>query len=127
MLQLDKGARDDERGHFFLGPEPVLHSFKAGRFGYREAVWSVPKADGERGWFVSRWWFGHLQYYRGDAKCDGTRTRMYWQGQLDDGQGEPYQPHLSQYVYTDLPRELWAFRWRQGGPGEPRWDNMGGS
>jgi len=126
MLDLHKDAQNFEQGFFYLQAAPELVS-KATAFGFRRTVWKMTKRDGSDGYFTSIWFFNRIQFYSGDCKCDGTRTRMYWAGQLDDGAGFPYAPDPTQYVYTDLPKELSALRWRSNGPGETSWDNMGGS
>ena len=79
--------------------------------GYRKTTWQVKNRDGSLGWFISRWFFGHLQWYYGTAKCDGSQSIV-----------------AGRIVMTDEPKELLAFRWRSGGPsGPPVWDNMGGT
>jgi hypothetical protein len=64
-----------------------------------------------------------MTYDGGTVKCDGTRTRMYWAGQLGDK--EPRSTDL--FVMTTTTKELSAFCWRSNGAGKPRWDGMGGS
>lgn len=114
MVQLTKNARPDERFHLQDGaPVRVSHV----DWGWiRRTRWSFAPGS-----FTSWWFANHLQWYHGTAKCDGTRTRMGWAGQL----GDPTAP--TQYVITTTPSEMHAFRWRTNGPGEPLWDNQGGS
>lgn len=113
-LDLLRGARADERFHVQDGPPVVVSHFDWGIL--RRTVWhSAP------GRFTSWWLVGHLQWYHGTAKCDGTRTRMAWDGQLGD------RLPMTRYVMTTTPAELSAFRWRTQGPGPPVWDNQGGS
>jgi hypothetical protein len=93
----------------------------------RKTTWrNIFLRDGSPATFTS-WWVGHLQRYAGSAKCDATRTFLYWAGKLDDGQGAPYIPDLLCYVMTTLPKEMRAVRWRSAGPSKPTWDSMGGS
>ena len=117
-LDLTKGARPDERFHLQVGP-PVPHVVRL--LGLRRTAWGhLFLSDGTPATFIS-WWLWKLQWYHGTAKCDGTRTRMAWAGQL----GDPVA--LDQYVMTTTPSEMHAFRWRSKGPSEPTWDGMGGS
>lgn len=106
MINLNVNARPDERFHLQDGPPVVVSHFDWGWL--RRTKWAV--ANGR---FVSWWFFGHLQWYHGDAKHDATRTCMYEHGQL----GQPVEPN--QYVMTTTPSELLAFRWRAKGPGGP--------
>ena len=126
MLDLGRGARPDEQGWFHLQrARPTPDLWTCGPF--RKTTWrDLCLADGSPAVFVS-WWIGKLQRYAGTAKCDGTRTRLYWAGQLDDGVGTPYVPDPTCYVMTTRPQELQAFRWRAAGPSVPTWDGMGGS
>ena len=110
-----------EKYHYFAleNYQPFLIQFRSRRyFGlYRKAVWQVMKRDSTMGLFISRWFFGHLQWYHGDAKCDGGLSKTH-----------------NRIVMTDEPSELLAFRWRKAGPSVspehgtlPDWDNMGGT
>lgn len=128
-LDLHLNTRPDEHGHFYLGLIPeLIKTTEIKWLGFRRTVWKVYKQDGTPGRFTSLWFFGKLQMYHGDAKVDGSRTRNYWDGLLDDGkEPTPYIPDPTRYVYTDLPKEMYAFRWRTKGPGTVRWDTMGGS
>lgn len=126
MLNLLKQTEPYERFHLQVGP-PVPHVTKI--FGViKRVTWSnVQLSDGSPGSFVSWWLIGNaIHWYQGTAKCDGTRTRMYWAGQLDDGLGEPYVPDLNRYVMTTTDKERRAVRFFVD-PGEPTWDGMGGS
>ena len=125
MRDAPRAEPDEQRAYFYLGTQPHLLRHEVHWYG-RVTVWEVPRRDGTVGTFTSRW-FGRLQYYYGDAKADGTRSRWYWDGRLDDGRQPTYLPDSRMYVYTDLGKELKALRWVTAGPGEPRWDNMGGS
>lgn len=92
---------------------PFIIQFRERRYLglYRKALWQVMNRDGSFGVFVSRWFLGHLQWYHGTAKCDGSQSIM-----------------AGRIVMTDEPKELLAFRWRTSGPsGPPVWDNMGGT
>lgn len=125
MLNLHLNAREDERFHLQTGaPTPHVTRFLIGK---RIRWTGLFLFDGSPGEFVSWWLFGNgLHWYRGTAKIDGTRTRMYWWGQLDDGYGEKYVPDSTQYVVTTTPKEMRSVRFFVD-PGEPTWDNMGGS
>lgn len=122
MLNLDKDVRPDEVGFFHRQmEEPVPHTVQIGP--YRRTTWTqITNKDGSPGTFVSTWWW-KLQYYAGTTKCDGTRTFMLRHGQLGTSPDDP----TDGYVMTTLPKELLAFRWRSKGPGEVKFDNMGGS
>lgn len=124
MLDLQRGARPTDQFYLQRG-QPVPHTRTVGPL--RVTTWSnLFRADGTPATFRS-WWIGKLQWYSGTAKCDGTRTRMYWGGQLDDGVAPRYVPDAAAYVMTQTPAELSAFRWRAQGPGAVNWDNQGGS
>lgn len=94
--------------HYHVYQTPLMTSHRDGIF--RRTRWGVINRDGSHGEFVSIWFFHRLQVYRGTAKCDGTESHK--SGMID---------------MTDDPKELKAFRWRSKGPGELKWDNMGGS
>lgn len=113
MIDLLKDARPDER--FELSEMPVVkHHFDIGLI--RRTSWTLGINT-----FVSWWFLNHLQWYRGSAKCDGTRTRMAWAGQL----GDKLDTRL--VVVTTTPSEMSAFRIKANGPSAPTWDDMGGS
>lgn len=125
-LDLHKGARADERFHLQVGP-PVPHVSRVWWL-YKRVTWSnLTLPDGTPGRFVS-WWliWNALHWYAGNCKCDGTRTRMYWSKQLEDGTGEPYTPDANKYVMTTTPKEAISVRFFVD-PGMPVWNNMGGS
>lgn len=118
MIDLMLGAQPYERFHLQYG-RPTPSQWSWGPF--RRTWWyNLSLPDGSKGTFVS-WWIGKLQWYHGTVKCDGTRTKMAWDGQL----GDPTA--ANQYVMTTTPKELSAFRWREQGPSTPTWDGMGGS
>jgi len=114
LLNLHLNARPDERFHLQDGPPEIISSFDWGWL--RRTVWR--HAPGS---FTSWWLCRRLQWYHGTAKCDGTRTRMGWEGQLGD------RTMPNQYVITTTVSEMSAFRWRTKGPGVIVWDNQGGS
>jgi len=125
MLQLTKGARPDERFHLQTGP-PVP---KVTNLWFMKRVtWSnLFLADGTPGVFTSWWIIGNaIHWYKGNVKCDATRTHMYWNGQLDDGVGEAYVPDPKKYVMTTTEKEKFSVRFFVD-PGTPEWSNMGGS
>jgi len=126
MLNLHKGAKDFERFHLQTGP-PVPRVKNI--FGIiKRVTWSnLFLADGTPGYFTSWWIIGNaIHWYSGNVKCDGTRTRMYWGGQLDDGIAPVYQPDPRQYVMTTTQKEKTSVRFFVD-PGDPVWDNMGGA
>lgn len=128
MLDLGKQARPDEHGYFHLqtGP-PVAHVARLWVFWKRVTWTNLFLKDGTPGWWESTWLIGNaVHYYRGNAKVDATRTFMYWNGQLDDGQGMPYVPDPNKYVVTTLKSEMTSVRFFTD-PSEPHWDAMGGS
>lgn len=125
MLDLHKGARPDERFHLQDGPPvPTVKRFLFNKL----VTWSnLILPDGSAGKWSSWWLIGNaLHWYKGNCKCDGTRTRMYWNGQLDDGQGVPYKPDPNKYVMTTTEKEKFSVRFFTD-PGDPVWDNMGGA
>lgn len=129
MLDLHKGARDDERFHLQTGPPVATVSRKWWGLGLVKVVtWgNLFLPDGSPGRFCSYWVIGNaLHWYEGDCKVDGTRTYMYWAGQLDDGQGPAYVPDLNKYVVCTTDKEKYSVRFFVD-PGEPIWSNMGGA
>jgi len=126
MTDLMKGARPDERFHLQTGP-PVPHVWTL--FGvFKRVTWSnLFLEDGTPGVFTSWWVIGNaIHWYKGNVKCDATRTFMYWKGQLDDGVAIPYAPDPKAYVMTTTSKEKFSVRFFVD-PGEPVWTNMGGS
>lgn len=127
MLNLHKD--DPTPTHFYhLQHGPPVPRVK-NIFGIMKRVtWSnLFLPDGTPGTFTSWWIIGNaIHWYSGNVKCDGTRTRMYWAGQLDDGQVPPYTPDLTKYVMTTTEKEKLSVRFFVD-PGEPTWDGMGGS
>ena len=126
MLDLYKSARPDEHFHLQTGP-PVPTVGRVWGL-YKRVTWrNLFLPDGSSGSFVSWWVIGNaIHWYRGTVKCDGTRTRMYWAGQLEDWQGVPYVADLACYVMCTTKKEMRSVRLFVD-PGEPTWDNMGGS
>lgn len=125
MLNLHQGAKNYERFHLQTGA-PVPHVTNL--WFMKRVTWSnLRLPDGTAGYFSSWWLIGNaIHWYRGNVKNDGTRTRMYWAGQLDDGQEPRYIPDISQYVMTTTEKEKTSVRFFVD-PGEPVWDNMGGA
>ena len=125
MLDLHKGARPDEHFHLQDGP-PVPHVINL--WLVKRVVWSnIFLEDGSRGEFVSWWYLGNAaHYYKGNVKCDATRTHMYWNKQLDDGKGAEYVPNMNKYVMTTTEKEKMSVRFFVD-PSEPTWDAMGGA
>lgn len=125
MLDLHLGARPDERFHLQTGcPVPHVLDLKI----FKRVSWSmVFLEDGTPGTFVSWWLFGNaIHWYRGNVKCDGSRTRWYWAGGLDNGIGAPYVAQPTKYVMTTTPKEKFSVRFFVD-PGTPTWDGMGGA
>jgi hypothetical protein len=125
MQNLYLNARPDERFHLQMGP-PIPHVTRLGLV--KRVTWSnLILPDGSPGHFTSWWVLGNaIHWYRGNVKCDGTRTRMYWAGQLDDGELPHYVPDLTKYVMTTTQKEKTSVRFFTK-PGDPVWDNMGGA
>ena len=125
MIDLHAGAKDFERFHLQTG-RPVAHVLNL--WVVKRVRWShLVLPDGSPGQFVSWWLLGNaIHWYRGTTKCDGSRTRMYWTGQLDDGRLPHENPDPRNYVMTTTEKELFSVRFFVD-PGEPLWDNMGGS
>ncbi len=123
-LNLHKGARPDERFHLQIG-QPTLKTWKQWGRVFRYLSWeNVYLPDGSPGYWKSIW-FWKLQIYWGNTKCDGTRTGMYWNNQLDNDHAD-----RNKYVMTTTPKEMWAFRWRSRGMkpinSQTAWTDMGG-
>lgn len=119
-MNLYLNARPDEVFYLQDG-EPQPHWWGV-RWLVRRVWWTnIFDASNDHATWVS-WtflWFFH--FYHGTAKCDGTRTAMYWSGQL----GEPRND--SKYVMTATPKEMLAVRFRRNGmDAVPVWNNMGG-
>jgi hypothetical protein len=126
MLNLTKNARPDERFHLQTG-QPVATVWSL--FGLLKRVtWShIFLADGTPGSFTSWWVLGNaIHWYQGNVKCDGSRTQMYWGGQLDDGLPPPYIPLKTKYVMTTTRKEMLSVRFFVD-PAQPEWDLMGGA
>ena len=126
MLNLYAGVKDYERFHLQTGP-PVPHVWTL--FGvFKRVTWSnLFLADGTPGYFTSWWIIGNaVHWYKGNVKCDATRTFMYWNKQLDDGVAIPYAPDPKAYVMTTTSKEKFSVRFFVD-PGEPVWTNMGGA
>lgn len=129
MLDLHKGARPDERFHLQFGePKARVRRPWWGLGLVKRVTWSnISLRNGTPGRWESWWLFGNaIHWYAGTCKCDGTRTRMYWLGQLDDGQEQPYTPDFQSFVMTTTEKEMRSVRFFVD-PGEPVWSNMGGS
>lgn len=125
-LDLHKGARPDERFHLQKGaPVPAVS-----RSWLTKTVrWANIFVDdkGTPGTFVSWWILGNaLHWYKGNVKCDASRTYAYWAGQLDDGQGQPYTPDPELYVMTTTEKEKLSVRFFVD-PADPNWTSMGGA
>ena len=67
------------------------------------------------------WW---LRWYWGTGKVDGTRTQMYWNGQLGDPGDPPGDPKC--YVVNTWAQEMWSVRFHKDSLDLYRWDNQGG-
>ncbi len=129
LYQPDPGGnvpRPDEEFHLQKG-EPVSRTVTfAFGLGFVRIWHNLSLADGRMGKFRSWWLFGQrVHWYKGNVKCDGSRTYMYWNGQLDDGMPPKYIPDPTLYVMTTTPKEKLAVRFNQT-PGEVSWNNMGG-
>ena len=127
MLDLHKGARPDERFHLQVGEPMVVVTTEW--WGRSVRWYNLILPDGSYGVWQSYWirLFGYwVHWYQGTCKCDGTRTRMYWDGALDDGIAPFYTQSLELYVMTTTPKEMFSVRFG-GVPSEPVWDNMGGA
>ena len=91
MLDLHKGARQDERFHLQHGEPRCVGDGDDRR--YRSVKWyGLYLEDGSEGWFNSYVLFWRIRWYIGNVKCDPTRTGYYRKGWLDDLVGEHYTP-----------------------------------
>lgn len=129
MLDLHKGARPDERFHLQTG-QPVPHVWRSWFGVVRHVTWrNLFLDDGTTGHFESWWIIGNaLHWYKGNVKCDGSRTRWYWAGEdrLDDGVQPHYVPDPGKYVMTTTPKEKFSVRFFVD-PAPAEWDLMGGA
>jgi hypothetical protein len=66
----------------------------------------------------------YARWYTGQAKIDGTRTQMLWNGEL--GGNGPAMKAAGLYVVNRWPQELWSVRWHGDKLDLYRWDNQGG-
>ena len=127
MLNLLLGARPDEQFHLQRGqPTPHVIDLKVIKF-IRWSNLFLP--DGTPGYFHSWWVFGNaFHWYRGNVKCDGSRTRWDWgaEDRLDDGRLPHYIPDPDQYVMTTTPKEKFSVRLFVD-PALAQWDVMGGA
>ena len=129
-LNLHQGARHDERFHLQYGtPKPhgvgvdwlLRRVWWTGVYLPDVAPDGAPLLAHQRSGRFASWvvlWV--VRWYWGTVKCDGTRTRAYWGGQL----GEPVL--AGAFVMTTTPKEMFSFRLRWRRPDRERWDNMGG-
>lgn len=128
-LDLHKGTRPDpyERYHLQVG-QPLFRVWRSWFGIVKHVTWShLFLEDGRPGAFESWWVVGNaVHWYKGNVKCDGTRTRMYWGGELDNGLFPTYTPDTNKYVMTTTPKEKFSVRFFVD-PAEPRWDVMGGA
>jgi hypothetical protein len=125
LLDLHKGAKEYE--HFHLQEGPPVPSVRRNWL-YRITRWNnLQLQDGTVGFFESWWLIGNaIHWYKGNVKCDGSRTRAYWKGELDDGVPPVYIPDPNKYVMATTEKEKFSVRFFVD-PGEPTWDGMGGS
>ena len=118
MIDLYRNARPDELFHL-QAEQPVCDAFGVDWL-YRVVKWTnLTLPDGGNGAFYSCIVLWVIRWYKGTAKCDGSRTYQLWAGYL----GTPF-PH--EYVITTTPKELFSVRLRWRRPDRERFDNMGG-
>lgn len=128
-LNLHKGARPDERFHMQVGRPEIKTHWELGKL-FRFISWeNIYKPDSKPAFWWSIWiWC--FQIYFGNSKCDGTRTGMYWNHQLDN-----INHNTSIYVMTTTPKEMkaarWStkayhFGWKPVRNDETNWRDMGG-
>jgi hypothetical protein len=117
-VDLQKGARVQDQ--FELWRKPVQMKVWGNPYVYQTVTWYDQAGIAYfkvhiLGWFT-RW-------YTGTAKIDGTRTRMFWSGQLG---GREYMLDQDLYVMNRWEKELKSFRVHNQPLDLYRWDNMGG-
>ena len=114
-MNLYDNIRPDERFH--TQPyKPYCIAFGFDDWLYRRVAWyELTLPNGSPGGFTSYIVLWFFRWYRGTAKCDGTRTFM-WQ---EDG-------HTGEYVITTTPKEMFSVRLRWRKPNREVWYNMGG-
>ena len=107
-MNLYDGARLDERFHV-ESFQPYMTAF-GWDWLYRRVHWVM-----EAGYFNTYILLWFIRWYRGTAKCDGSRT-FAWRA---DG-------HTADYVITTTPKEMFSIRLRYSKPDREVWYNMGG-
>ena len=113
-MNLYDGARPDEQFHT-QEYKPYCMAFGFDDWLYRRVEWyNLSLPDGSPGRFTSYILFWFFRWYRGTAKCDGSRTYGWWNA---GNYG---------YVITTTPKEKFSVRLRYKRPDRERWDNMGG-
>jgi hypothetical protein len=118
-VDLQKGARPDD--HFVLWRKPLQMKVWGNPYIYQTITWY--DAQGIQyfkvhilGWYT-RWYTGNR------AKIDGTRTKMFWAGQLG-GQSHVLDQDL--YVMNTWSKEMSSFRFHGTPLDLYRWDNQAG-
>jgi hypothetical protein len=130
-LNLYKDAKIGEKFH--LQPTQPLYVeeyFKWGCGRVRQVKWFGLKTDKNEIGIFNSWTlrlydiddnhFRAIQYYKGTVKCDGSRSKMLFNGQLG---GTAFEQLM--YVMTTTPSELMALRIKKIDK-VPVWNNMGG-
>ena len=119
MIDLQKGARAADKFH--LTCRAISHTVWGYPWLLQRITWhGLLLPTGKPAHFtawIAGWW---LRGYWGTAKVDGTRTRMYWNGELGD-KGNP-----TCFVANTWAEELWSVRFHKDALDLYRWDNMGG-
>jgi hypothetical protein len=123
-LDLGQGARPED--DFTLWKRPLCMKTFGSPWFFQRVLWFAcsevedPYKLGLQPYFEASILFWFFRWYTGTAKIDGTRTKMYWYGQLG---GVPDQ---SMYVVNRWSKEMFSVRIRWRKPDHMRYDNMGG-
>ena len=116
-VDLHKDARPDDQ--FELWYKPLKMEVYGSPYAYQQITWSS-----DLGVYFTVCIAGYVtRWYSGSAKIDGTRTRMFWAGQLG---GTPEESWKDYYVVNKWAKELTSFRISTSKLDCYRWDNCGG-
>ena len=123
MVDLGKWEKEPDKNKFSFRTGPITHK----KYGWD---WLISyrrwKIGVEQSAFFHVFVFAYvLRWYIGKYKVDGSRTRWYWGGLLQEP-GDPI-PNRNWYVVNDYNKsERWALRLHATDLDVDRWDNMAG-
>ena len=108
-MNLYDNTRPDEEFHIEHSP-PYMTAWGWCDCLYRRIHWVM-----EAGYFNTYILLWFIRWYRGTAKCDGSRTFAWREDR-----------HTADYVITTTPKEMFSIRLRYKKPDREVWYNMGG-